>query len=242
MQRTLSSPVHLSGPVTESRGAPRHEAPVAFMGPLVLEIMAGRKTVTRRIWTPPDRLRERLGAGALPVDLGELDPGLKRVWALVMPGEAPLEAPRSARFRCRYGAKGDRLWVREGHWMVPASAYAASREEDGSQVPHRVSPCRRYWAIYRAGWDRSRPAQRIRPPMYMPRWASRIDRDVERVTLERVQEITEADAVAEGAMALAPKKGPVPSSARAIFASLWAQMHARKGGWDGDPWVWRVAF
>lgn len=237
MQHTLSS-MSLSA----------NESPIAFMGPLVLEILAGRKTVTRRIWSPPDRLQERLDSGALPVYLGRIDPGLRAIWALVRPGEDPLRAPRSARFRCRYGAPGDRLWVREGHWIVPASAYAMSREEDGSPVPHRVSPCTHYWAVYRADWTRSRPTGRIRPPMHLPRWGSRIDLEVKRVTLERVQEITEEDAIAEGALALAPKELPMaelggaPSSPRAVFAALWARMHAKKGGWDGDPWVWRVAF
>jgi hypothetical protein len=122
---------------------------------------------------------------------------------------------------CPYGTAGDHLWCRETCALVPASAYRCSREEDGSPVPHRVSPDGTEWAIYREGWSRSAP-YRWRPSIHMPRWASRITLEVRSVRVERLQDISEADARAEGV------------ESRDAFRALWQSLH---GGLDGDPWV-----
>jgi len=139
------------------------------------------------------------------------------------------------RFRCD---AGDRLYVRETHAIVPATAYRASREEDGSQVPHRVSPDGLEWAVYREGWTRCKPG-RWRPSIHMPRWASRISLYVVDARLEHLQELTHADALREGVQPDRPGWSAVPP-----FARLWDKINGHRDGasWAENPLVWRVEF
>jgi hypothetical protein len=90
-----------------------------------------------------------------------------------------------------------------------------------------------------------------RPSIFMPRWASRITLKVNRVWVERVQDISEKDAIAEGVEKISdgfwrcyqfPEKG-FRTSATASFMSLWDSINAKRGyGWDTNPHVWVVEF
>jgi hypothetical protein len=89
--------------------------------------------------------------------------------------------------------------------------------------------------------------RRWTPSIYMPRWASRITLHVTDVKIERVQDISEADAKAEGAVcttcanAVAPKDG-FPSY-RSGFGILWDSINAGRGyGWKANPWVIAITF
>jgi hypothetical protein len=74
----------------------------------------------------------------------------------------------------------------------------------------------------------------------MPRWASRLTLEVTGVRVERLQEISEADAIAEGIPAFKPSPSKIP---RLHYASLWDSLNAKRGfGWDKNPWVWVVEF
>lgn len=77
-------------------------------------------------------------------------------------------------------------------------------------------------------------------PIYLPRWASRITLEVVSVRVERLQEITEEDARAEGVMSL-PNIHPIarPTS---VFQELWDQINGKRAPWESNPWVWRVEF
>src|SRR5690606_38249819 len=76
---------------------------------------------------------------------------------------------------------------------------------------------------------------RGRPGRFMPRWASRIDLELVSRRIERLHDITEEDARAEGV-------GPIAwDSARDLFADLWREINGA-GSWDSNPWVWRLAF
>lgn len=211
------------------------EHPIPFSAPLVTEILAGRKTVTRRICKPQPS--PEVAARGEPREVCPGVDALRGVWGFPA-FDGKVAAVRTAdTVRCRYGTAGDKLWVREPHWYVPASAYRCSREDDGSQVPHRVSPDGGQWAVYRAGWTRCAPSCRARPPMHMHRWASRIDLLVKSVRLERLQAITEADVLAEG-VTPDPKLGAIQT-----FAVLWNTLNADRGyPYKANPWVWRVEF
>lgn len=157
--------------------------------------------------------------------------------------------------RCPYGQPGDRLWVREKWAPVTATAY---RMSDG--VQQTVNPNDEDTAaIYAAGWDRSGPG-RWRPSIHMPRWASRITLEVTGVRVERLQEISPADACAEGAAEILdrPHADPLRSAAYdkfgvtlndgeryagsvAAYAALWESING-PGSWDANPWVWVVEF
>ena len=96
-----------------------------------------------------------------------------------------------------------------------------------------------------------RPRGQWRPSIHMPRWAARIVRPITGVRVERVQEISEADAVAEGFCRDEAGRFPTPHemlttgahNARQSFRLAWNTIYAAKGlGWDTNPWVWRIEF
>lgn len=126
---------------------------------------------------------------------------------------------------CPYGQRGDRLWVRE--------TWQTWKEFD------RVRPANisnqaeiQYPATY-DGWD-----SRIRLPIHMPRWASRITLKITGVRVERLQDISRGDAMAEGCPFANTADGPNP---RQWYADLWEQING-EGSWDANPWVWVIEF
>lgn len=213
--------------------------PILFSGPMVRAILDGRKSVTRRV-----------------VNITHRTPGLAA--ALLPPAGIPAR-PHVAAELCPYGAPGDRLWVRETHAIVPATAYAMSHD-DGKPLDHRRQDDD--WAVYREGWSRCAPG-RWRPSIHMPRWASRITLEVTEVRVERLQEITELGAHDEG-VERTPDPWPVfgmaggtPMEERAQerwldkyshwyrdrFHVLWDSINSARGhGWDANDWVWVVKF
>lgn len=124
-----------------------------------------------------------------------------------------------------YGTPGDRLWVREA-WR---SGKLTDRFPPREMTPHPV------W--YDA--DGAAPAAtngKPRPGMFMPRWASRITLDLTGVRVERLQDISEADALAEGS--------PLTSgsySHRGWYRELWGEINGRDS-WATNPWVWVLSF
>ncbi len=136
----------------------------------------------------------------------------------------PSKKQQDASF-CPYGHPGDRLWVRE------TFAYA----QDGTVV-YRAS-------MVGSPWDAiTRRAITWHPSIHMPRWASRITLEITDVHVERVQDIHEEDAIAEG---IDPRKLSYLSGERAVtkFSVLWNSIYAANGlGWDVNPWVWVVTF
>ena len=121
---------------------------------------------------------------------------------------------------CPYGQPGDRLWVRET-WRIPNGAP-------------------RGWVDYRA--DDAREGFRWRPSIYMPRWASRITLEITDIRVERLQDISEEDAQAEGVKLhteYIPMK--VGFNHRQAFGGLWESING-PGSWDANPWVWAIEF
>jgi hypothetical protein len=210
------------------------ERGILFSGPMVAAILAGRKTQTRRVVKSehaPD-----VEAWAFADDTG--------LWRMGVYGEGGAAADMGG-IRCPFGVPGDRLWVRETHAIVPRTAYWHDMS-----IPHAEHGDE--WAIYRAGWTRS-PPTRWRPSIHMPRWASHLTLEVVSVRVERLQTITEEDAVAEGVpcwvcggrtdgtsendCACFHTKG----AARDSFGVLWDSING-EGSWDANPWVWVVDF
>jgi len=120
----------------------------------------------------------------------------------------------------KYGRPGDRLWVRETFAQVDSEEWC-----------------------YRA--DRGATAIKWKPSIYMPRWASRITLRVTAHRIERLQAISEADAIAEGCTAATPAEtlaNGYPATVR--YASLWDSLNGKKPGcsWADNPWVHVVTF
>lgn len=196
------------------------ERPILFSGPMVRAILEGRKTQARRV--------------AMMTKCGV------RVFAL---GCDP--APDAA--RCPYGAPGDRLWVRET-WAMPRAFDAHSPTTALRRT--RGLPNRFYRAdekIISAGAYTGERG-RWRSPIHMPRWASRLTLTITDVRVERLQDITEADAQAEGCPVThdghpydPPSQDTWQGYGRASFSLLWSKIHG-PGAWDANPWVWVVTF
>ena len=139
-------------------------------------------------------------------------------------------------------AVGDRLWVREA-WRT-AEAYDDVKPRDmGGEEPikYLADDSMETW-----GWKIDRHLTgRKRPPMFMPRWASRVTLTVTDVRVQRMQDISAEDARAEGH----PRSDkPYPQevhddAARDWFMDLWDSLNAARGfGWDANPWVVAVTF
>ena len=160
------------------------ERPILFSAEMVRAILDDRKTQTRRLMKAqpyPDSIVTVEHYHQTVIDRhGDMQPGPEIFGAHWDDGECGL--------RCPYGAPGDTLWVRET-W---------------APHPHGVMRC---GAVYRADLDAVPDAGRWRPSIHMPRWASRLTLRITDVRVERLQDISEDDARAEGCQAR-PFPGP----------------------------------
>lgn len=137
---------------------------------------------------------------------------------------------------------GDRLWVREAWRTLHTSDCLAPRHlaEDPSKVTFEADSHRRnpLWAF-----------GKLRPGMFMPRWASRLTLHVTDLRVQRLQEISEADARDEGVECDSDgwRDYMMPTtqccgSARNSFATLWDSLNAERAPWSSNPWVVAVTF
>lgn len=243
--------MHLLHPVT----APR-ERPILFSAPMVRAILAGTKTQTRRLIKPVGNdegfVLQDYGDGFWPYRSED--------------GESGFYRDRNGydteeRIKCPYGRPGDRIWVKET-WQYydwtddgePCIRYAADNatawpetgtEEWGEKLQDvwEALSMNENYAIDMAARDR-----RWRPSIHMPRWASRITLEVTGVKVERLQDISEADAMAEGIVNAGDGNGyqladtsHYAGTADESYASLWESING-PGSWDANPWVWCVSF
>lgn len=148
---------------------------------------------------------------------------------------------------------GERLWVRETWALVPYTAYPHS---EGVQITAHAGTHEA--AIYRSGFDRASGGIRWRPSIHMPRWASRLTLVISDVRVQRLHDINEADAVAEG-IELGSTAGLAGwidydhderQVARRFYGdprdssrSLWNNLNEKRGfGWESNPWVVALKF
>ena len=205
------------------------ERPILFSSSMVRAILDGSKTQTRRVVKPqPEWVNENAGCGIATG--GGIMPSPRADWLHWRGSRLLRPEPR-----CPYGLPGDRLWVRETFAIVPRTAYARS---DGVQQTLRPDDDHDA-AIYRAGWDRSNGGFRWRPSIHMPRWASRILLEIADVRVERLQDISEADAKAEGAHN--HKYNGLDLAYARAYSDLWESING-PDSWAANPWVWVVEF
>jgi hypothetical protein len=211
------------------------ERPILFSAPMVRAILAGTKTQTRRVCKPA------------------------QFYALSWVVEVPDPKERGQVYNCShfgdeegdvqfaspYGQPGDRLWVREawkhieGGGIYDAAGVLMDSHDDET--------------IYRA----TRPGYPgpWRPSIHMPRRASRILLEITAVRVERLHDISEADAQAEGVERVVVGSGwrrycdpdseevgvPPCGDARRSFRSLWKYINGAES-WNSNPWVWVIEF
>jgi len=135
---------------------------------------------------------------------------------------------------CPYGERGWRLWVRES-WR-PADLGRVPGERQPIQYRADEATLERHYHVAPAAYF---PGEaKWRPSIHMPRWASRITLEVVAVRVERVQDIREDDAFAEGICGGDWLGDPVGE-----FAKLWDTLNQSRGfGWSVNPWVWVIEF
>ncbi len=201
-----------------------NEYPILFSAEMVRAILDGRKTQTRRIIKAKHEEGVICGAAAAPGHAIESWGGGQ--WSRAVHSEC-LASP--------YGAIGDKLWVKE--------TWAAWDKFDGdaSEISGRAKDLvergiTQGHISYRA--DPQTHADKWRPSIFMPRWASRITLEIVSVRVERLQDISHRDALAEGVEYDVSKQDGNPI---ARYQKLWESING-KGSWAQNPWVWCVEF
>lgn len=186
------------------------ERPIIFSGAMVRALLAGTKTQTRRVVKP------------LPITLNRDTNSLEVDDENIANGRFAKQVP------CPYGQPGDRLWVREAHWWF--------KDEPDHETGYYPPKLTVEDVEYRADGDDVRKVWR--PSIFMPRWASRITLEVTSVRVERLQDISRGDAMAEGCPFPNLAQGDDP---RRWYAHLWDEIHG-EGSVEANPWVWVVEF
>jgi len=200
------------------------ERPILFSAPMVRALLDGSKTQTRRIVKPQPPHADAI--------LQHHD-GVYLAW-----DDKAGQVMDVGSWKCPYGQPGDRLWVRESFMPAPLEtppevprptrwnfAYAAGGQAE-IQAPASYNPM-----LYNY--------ERWSPSIHMPRWASRINLEVTDVRVERLQEISEADAIAEGCKNSLHLTGG--RFANENYAHLWETING-DGSWLANPWVWVIEF
>ena len=234
------------------------ERPIIFSSPMVRAILDGRKSQTRRIvkkqisdihkfqgWIIGSTDKKRDGCASWGIGEGAL------IYDLVVA-------------RCPYGKPGDRLWVRET-WQGPL--FYDEIPEDWNSDKYKTPE----YCYYKASGDScdftdsdDNFVERWSPSIHMPRWASRILLEVTNVRVERLHDISEEDAIAEGLKAITkdgktikygiPDRDGYPGnddtgwdwcdwnvSPVSAYKMLWESINGQ-GSWVLNPWVWVVEF
>ena len=211
------------------------ERPILFSEPMVRALLDGSKTQTRRVVTSQPESDE--ATSAIWVEIEN-----RHQWAWTS-GDDEEVLPNEPQFICPYGQPGDRLWVREAfaegiHQMAGLNHWAYAADHFGTQ---------------------QRLGDRWKPSIHMPRAASRITMEITGVRVERLQDIGEADCIAEGI------ERPEDMSTEAIeamdvwptgserecfnalnqpvhqYRRLWEQINGPES-WSANPWVWVIEF
>lgn len=206
------------------------EHPILFSGPMVRAILEGRKTQTRRVVKPQ------------PTPYGEDSPfALATQKQHIGKPWMPVGGVFQENWQCPFGAVGDRLWVRET-WCCRDLWDGLKPSELGKQTS-TFQIALDYKANNKRVWSRGNQGK-WRPSIHMPRWASRLTLEITAVRVERLQEISEDDAVKEGAPEQRhPYNGSTtPASYRWHgFRELWSKIHSPEL-WAANPWVWVIEF
>lgn len=246
------------------------ERPILFSAEMVRAILAGRKTQTRRLlkWKPREE--------GLNLAFSALSPGFyscdnpESGYVLRSRGAGTCWNDRTWPAHCPYGLPGDRLWVKEEHYR-----YGHWEEANGHR--RRTRTGRQRWrfvadtdevlyaapAEFRKGRhhkDPHTPAWHKRLARFMPRVLVRHALEITEVRVQRLHEISDDDARAEGVEPYTPPHGHISPDQRVPgpgfercrlgdqphrlpFADLWNRINGELGApWDTNPWVWAISF
>ena len=232
------------------------ERPILFSAPMGRAIIEGRKTQTRRVVKPQGCMQPECwdnchvqwstkghsGPAWYASDIGYEDEG-------------------STAINCPYGAPGDRLWVRERHaYTTDDMANFVIVYSDDTEARCLLATDGGEGDMCGVGkrCDRSRcgAIARWRPSIHMPRWASRLTLEIDSVRVERLRDISNDDAIAEGMLCgcnmgfsgVGWDNTPIECSRcsgcfgwRDLFGVTWDEING-DCAWASNPWVWVVEF
>jgi len=204
------------------------ERPILLNAEMVRAVLDGRKTQTRRI------MREQ--PEVIPKEDEHGKPGF---WIPFNAGKTMVRND-DMHIACPFGLKGDRLWVRETFRVhsratdVATLVYKASEQQSWTQQTHRVpiEKCHKPAVVDK--WT---------PSINMPRWASRITLEITGVRVERLNSMTEQEALAEGCIG---GHDSIPgymysATPHEHFHHVWESIY-REESWQDNPWVWVIEF
>ena len=205
------------------------ERPILFSEPMIRALLAGKKTQTRRVVKqrpiPPDCTTEWTENARFRYDgvwdSVKQDGDDEHYLELLDEQKEPLEDYFSVG-RCPFGMIGDRLWVRERWRRVDWPGHKSAIE-------------------YKADWGREGGKLRWKPAIFMPRVASRITLKITDIRVERLQDISEKDALAEGVARLFRGITRYDGEAKDTFKWLWEKLHGQNS-WEQNPLVWVISF
>lgn len=188
------------------------ERPILLSAPMVRAILEGRKTVARRACKPqPSANAHTTCASGTPMG----------AW---------WETGKDI-IRCPYGKPGDRLWVRET-WGLQVRNYGGGTGE------HIVYRATNPDAIYCKSAEGREYPVKWKPSIHMHRHSSRILLEITDVRVERLQDISTEQIIAEG-ISTALREHDAEVDLRRQWRDLW---ESTGGDWQANPWVWCVSF
>lgn len=260
------------------------ERPITMAAESVRGIFDDTKSQTRRLMTPqPAHLQRHEWRGKLVYE------GEHRMWCWkgrtfenLWDEHVRDEDRGRLALLCPYGAPGDRLWVKET-WRSWTQNNCHQHEDDADEDIGCDAHCNQTYVAYaatpRIGYRPVPDRQRIcyldeatpleanrellgpwRNPLFMPRWASRLTLEITEVRVQRLQEISEEDARAEGVvdgLVPADEYGPVRigyvfgaddgrctlyATARDSYAVVWDRINGKRAQWSSNPFAWAVSF
>lgn len=232
--------MNLSAPTIKERG-------ILFSAPMILALLAGAKTETRRLMKP----QPIISPGAAWDSIEQWD---EWEWPVIRNG-VDGQSWEDALFHCPYGQVGDRLYVREtlkrgvaigelGPNGLPTIGYSIQHAATLTPVPY--APGAKAGWCGRALWQWKR---KTIPAIHMPRWASRLTLELTDVGMEPVQKITEEavrreglpeclDCDAEGER----HRTEGPHYRIEDYQELWDKLNGKRADWKSNPWVWVLTF
>ncbi len=227
------------------------ERGIIFSAPMVMALLTGKKTQTRRVVKPQPQPEQ-------PIELWRTDTHGMWMGVSRLATTGGVGVPETGMIRCPYGAPGDRLWVRET-WQTfdphpdgDLQVVGAERLSRGRRSPRVGVTNNRpieWTTAYRADGELEHPVDgpaRWRPSIFMLRWASRITLEITAARVERVQDISEADILAEGVdVPLASRVTGTPWTDIPHLHVAWRRIWEHINGpesWDANPWVWALTF
>ncbi|MEB0123797.1 hypothetical protein QN391_24385 [Pseudomonas sp. CCI1.2] len=229
------------------------ERPILFSAPMVTAILRGKKTVTRRIVKQVESSASASQRPSLALSMGS-----EMEQTTIEPSSVPLHVADEA---CPYGQPGDLLWLKEsfyafGRWEARFSKDLYRDEwrfldlTSTSGLTYQYKQPADYLKTARSD---PRPCWWLRSSVFMPRRASRITLEITEVHKERLRDIPDEQAIAEGFSALhdgmhgyfanhlPPPSAGISTTPVIAFAVFWQSLNGVES-WDDNPWVWVVGF